>query len=149
MLVGVLTVSFSAAVPSAAAAQQISVYRGAIQYPDFSGRDSAYARYRTRITNDMRTGPNFAGRYAITEMGCGTGCRLVFISDVSTGRVYDFPYGGEEYYMMSLNYNVKSNFITAQWIDDETCVADDLTWNGVHFVSVNKRIVGDSSHCKD
>jgi len=147
MIIGLAGAIVGASASLPAVAQNIPVYRGAVQYPDFSGRDRAYANYRTRIVNEMRTGPNFAGRYAIVELGCGTGCSFVFVADVSTGRVYNFPYGGEEYYMMSLSYGVKSNYITAQWISDQNCVADDLMWNGTRFISQNRRVVGDSSRC--
>lgn len=132
-----------------ASAQQLTVYRGAVQYPDFSGIDKAYAMYRTRIVNEMRTGPNFAGRFTIIEIGCGTGCRFVILADLSSGRLYGFPYGGEEYYTLSLTYGVKSASITAKWVSDDRCLADDLQWNGVRFTSLNKRVIGGSSRCNE
>jgi hypothetical protein len=53
--------------------------------------DSRKARmFRTRLREDSRTGPNFAGRYALVVWGCGTGCAQVGVVDSKTGRVY-FP----------------------------------------------------------
>lgn len=128
-------------------AQDTHVYRGPIRFPDFKGRDHAYATYRTRIINEMRTGPNFAGRMAIIEVGCGAGCRFVFAADVPSGKVYEFPYGGEDYYMMDLKYGVKDRYVEAKWISDDKCVRDTLAWNGVRFLSTNKKIIGPSELC--
>ena len=63
--------------------------------PDFRGRDRAYAMLRTRIRDGAKAGPNFAGYLALVEIGCGAGRRVVRVVDVRTGRVLDFPLGGE------------------------------------------------------
>ena len=53
--------------------------------------DSRKARmFRTRLREDSRGGPNFAGRYAVVVWGCGTGCAQMGVVDSKTGRVY-FP----------------------------------------------------------
>ena len=46
--------------------------------------------YRTRLREDSRTGPNFAGHYTVVIWGCGTGCAQMAVVDSKTGRVY-FP----------------------------------------------------------
>lgn len=134
--------------PTRANAQETQVYRGAPRLPDFQGADRRFGTYRTRISNEMRTGPNFAWRYAVVEIGCGTSCRFVFVGDVSTGRVYAFPYGGEEFYMLNLRYNVKENYVTARWISDGVCMEDFLEWDGARFTSANKRVVGPRTICE-
>jgi hypothetical protein len=53
--------------------------------------DSRKARmFRTRLREDSRVGPNFAGRYTVVVWGCGTGCAQMGVVDSKTGRVY-FP----------------------------------------------------------
>lgn len=53
--------------------------------------DSRRARmFRTRLREDSRTGPNFAGRYTVVIWGCGTGCAQMGVVDSQTGSVY-FP----------------------------------------------------------
>lgn len=53
--------------------------------------DSRRARmFRTRLREDSRTGPNFAGHYTVVIWGCGTGCAQMGVVDSKTGRVY-FP----------------------------------------------------------
>lgn len=132
---------------STADAQQQQVYRAAPRLPDFQGQDRSFAAYRTRISDEMRSGPNFAWRYAIIEIGCGTSCRFAYVGDLATGRVYEFPYGGEEFYMLSLRYNVKDSFVIARWISDEACMEDYLEWDGARFSSLNLRVVGSREAC--
>jgi hypothetical protein len=53
--------------------------------------DSRKARmFRTRLREDSRGGPNFAGRYTVVVWGCGTGCAQMGVVDARNGRVY-FP----------------------------------------------------------
>ena len=53
--------------------------------------DSRMARmFRSRLREDSRGGPNFAGRYMVVIWGCGTGCAQMGVVDAVTGRVY-FP----------------------------------------------------------
>ncbi|MDT7806377.1 MAG: hypothetical protein QOJ70_190 [Acidobacteriota bacterium] len=53
--------------------------------------DSKKAReFRTRLREDSRGGPNFAGHYTVVVWGCGTGCAQMGVVDARTGRVY-FP----------------------------------------------------------
>ena len=64
------------------------VYRGR---PAPVRLDSRRARmFRTRLREDSRSGPNFAGRYTVVVWGCGTGCAQMGVVDAKTGRVY-FP----------------------------------------------------------
>ncbi len=102
------------------------VYRGTIHLPDFNGRDSQYARFKTKITNEMKTGPNFAGHYAIVTVGCGTSCNFSFVGDVATGQVFSFPYGGEEYYMLQLRYGVKDNSVSVKWVKTKYVILHNL-----------------------
>ncbi len=41
--------------------------------------------------------PDFAGHYAIIQIGCGIKCSFALVGGVTTGEVFDFPYGGETY----------------------------------------------------
>jgi hypothetical protein len=53
--------------------------------------DSRKARmFRTRLREDSRVGPNFAGHYTVVVWGCGTGCAQMGLVDARNGRVY-FP----------------------------------------------------------
>lgn len=120
-----------------------TVYPGPLRMPDFRGRDRDYATYRTRISEGIKAGPNFAGRYSLVQIGCGTGCRFVLLADVSTGKVYNFPLGGEEYLNLDLNYQLQSSMIIARW-EGQKCFQEYFIWKGERFTSLGKSEVGES-----
>jgi hypothetical protein len=64
------------------------VHRGAVAPVRLDSRKARM--FRTRLSEDSRGGPNFAGRYALVVWGCGTGCAQMGVVDSKTGRVY-FP----------------------------------------------------------
>lgn len=47
--------------------------------------------YRTTIRDAAKQGPNFAGRYAVAEWGCGSNCGGMAVIDEKTGNVYEGP----------------------------------------------------------
>jgi len=59
--------------------------------------------------------PNFAEKYVVVVDPCGTGCRVYSVGNVSTGRVIDFPLGGEEYGHLNLYFRLDSTSIIAVW----------------------------------
>jgi hypothetical protein len=124
------------------------VYQGQIRLPDFAGRDQKYATFRTRIGEGMKTGPDFAGHYAIIQIGCGTECTFAYVADVATGQVYGFPYGGEEYRQMQILRSAKSNLLSVLWISHGQCYRDSLTWNGASFTSNGRIDLGSSDFCE-
>lgn len=46
--------------------------------------------YRTSLRESLKGGVNFAGRYVVSVVGCGTGCIQAGIINAKTGAVY-FP----------------------------------------------------------
>jgi clan AA aspartic protease (TIGR02281 family) len=118
----------------------VAAYRDAPAMPDFDGRDREFKNYRTRIRNGIAEGSDFAGRYKVIQFGCGTGCSFVLLADVSTGRVYSFPHGGENEQMLRLEYRITSNLIRASWVpniqDMNTCAQEDLLWDNGRFTSL-------------
>jgi hypothetical protein len=103
-----------------------TVYRGEVQFPDFRGRDRDFSTFRTRIKDAMRDGANFAGKYRIVTIGCGTGCRFYYVADVSSGHVIGFPLAGEDYGHLDLFYKLDSSLVIAVWDDaPATCSGKD------------------------
>ncbi|MDR2220132.1 MAG: hypothetical protein LBE24_06080 [Methylobacillus sp.] len=52
-------------------------------------------RYKTNLGRawNEATEPNFAGHYfAVDSIGCGTGCRVTFVIEWNTGRIFKVPY---------------------------------------------------------
>ena len=117
-------------------------YRGHPVMPDFAGRDRAFRLYRTMIRSGMGEGPNFAGHFHIVQVGCGTGCSLVFVGDVARGQVHPFPLSGEAYQALTLDYQVRSRLVRAQWVpeapDWQHCLEEDFTFDGRSFTALAK-----------
>jgi hypothetical protein len=75
--------------------------RGAPQFDDYLARDTfpsppagvdlrsapGARRYRTRLTEGAKEGPNFAGHYTVVEWGCGSPCWQFAIIDARTGQI--------------------------------------------------------------
>jgi hypothetical protein len=98
--------------------------------PEFKGDDEWAGNFRTRIRDGIAGGVNYAGRYTIIEIGCGTSCRIAVMVDVSNGDVIRFPLGGEENYELEMTYTSESTLLKAVWKDEagdgyENCVKQD------------------------
>ena len=118
------------------------LYRGASTMPDFEERDRKFKDFRTRIRNGIKEGPNFAGRYKVIQFGCGTGCNFVLVADVSTGRVHNFPHGGEYDQELQLEYRLSSSLIRARWVPNmekmDSCLLEDFLLKDGDFLSLGR-----------
>lgn len=138
----VLTVAASAAqaVPSDFAAYPVVVSRTAHHAPDFV-RAPQFRELRTSIRNGARR-VNFAGHYALVMTGCGAGCRMVALVDLNSGRIGDFPLGGENNYLLDLQYRANSRLVRATWQTQDAspaCVHEDLVLTGARFQRLPER----------
>ncbi len=118
------------------------VISGSITLPDFQGRDRWARMFRTRISDAVSAGPNFAGHFTVVEIGCGMSCRLAYVVDAASGQVFRFPYGGEEQSELGLIYASDSRLLRATWkapywedVDKffDKCISQDLLWSGKDF----------------
>jgi hypothetical protein len=114
---------------------------------DFRNRDHEFASFRTRIKVGVQQGVNFAGHYSLIQFGCGTGCTQVLVTDVSTGKVYSFPRGGDDNMYLELNFAPKSSLIVARWFGGERCAEEMFVWRNERFDQIGKRDVGDEDAC--
>jgi hypothetical protein len=46
--------------------------------------------FRTQIDEAVAAGPNFAGKYAVAQWGCGTGCQGHAVVNVESGKIVAF-----------------------------------------------------------
>lgn len=64
------------------------MYRGRLSPLDEA--DNADARaYKTALNEGLKEELNFAGKYTVVTIGCGTGCQTHYVVDRETGRVLD------------------------------------------------------------
>ena len=64
------------------------MYSGAFAPLDESSHPDA-STFRTAIRKALQDGVNFAGKYTVVSVGCGTGCQQHFVVDRETGEVLD------------------------------------------------------------
>jgi hypothetical protein len=67
--------------------------------------------------------------------------------DVRTGRVLDFPLGGEDNLSLVLRYRPDSRLIVAYWVNEGVCRREDLVWTGSGFERGTARELGDAEVC--
>ncbi|WFU50733.1 hypothetical protein [Sinorhizobium terangae] len=125
------------------------IYSGPINAPDFTDRDSSYRSFQTRIADGMANGPNFAGEFAVIQIGCGTGCSIAFVASVRTGEVFRLPLGGEDNMYLSLEYQLDSRLMIAQWAENEAsnCYVEFLGFKDGEWTQLLKHEVGSSEQC--
>lgn len=117
--------------------------RGAVAFSDYrvdlpakvynaqelTGLDATAATYRTRLQHELQQGPNFAGILRVVEIGCGTGCRFLYLIDVASGQVAEAPYGGEEQLGLIALYAPDSQLLRLSWVEGEgACRTNDLVF---------------------
>jgi hypothetical protein len=69
---------------------RVAVRRGRVAPLDVNSHRLARL-YRTLLSRQQRDeGVNFAGRYTLASVGCGTGCSITAVIDARTGRAH-FP----------------------------------------------------------
>jgi hypothetical protein len=66
------------------------LYTGAIATVDYSGNLSQAVNFKTAIDEAVAAGPNFAGKYAVAQWGCGTGCQGHAVVNVESGKIIAF-----------------------------------------------------------
>jgi hypothetical protein len=99
--------------------------------------------FRTRILDAAEKGPNFAGRYAVAQWGCGSGCLSMALVDETTGKVFSAPFetltmpmvsGENAHEFQGLVYQLKSRlFIADGCQEDKTCATYYYEWKNDKF----------------
>lgn len=123
-----------------------TAFKGRTRLPDFKKRDRDFNMYRTRIRDGMRQGPNFAGRYSLIQIGCGTGCSFVIVGDNKTGQPSNFPRGGEDNLYLQLKFSLNSRLLATQWFGDR-CYREFFEFDGQTWRTISKTDIGSQETC--
>lgn len=113
-------------------------YSGKLQLPDFKGRDSAFADFKTRIKDAMKAGVTFAAEFSVMQAGCGAGCSFVVVANNRTGKLYRFPRGGEYNQALTLQFTPDSNLMLVRWATDpswQSCVFESLVFDNGKWIA--------------
>lgn len=62
-----------------------SLYKGKTSKPIITKENR---QFRTRIRESAKQKVNFAGKYILIRIGCGTSCEIFYFLDAVTGKVY-------------------------------------------------------------
>ena len=123
----------------------VQQYTGPRRQPSFTGQNRQYSRFQTEIRRGFASNPLFAGNFVLIGIGCGTGCMFAYVGDVATGRIFDFPLGGEEHYMLQYETRPDSRLVKVTWNlmsnGRAQCVKEELVLKGGSF---ERRQVGTS-----
>lgn len=105
--------------------------------PIFEGRA---ARYRSRIAEAWDGRVNFARRFTIIGIGCGTRCVLYFVGDYQSGRIYELGMGGEDHLALRLKFNPESDIILARWEEEYSCVSQSFRWVDNRLSAASRKV---------
>ncbi|SFF42295.1 hypothetical protein SAMN05216566_11278 [Aureimonas phyllosphaerae] len=150
---GTSSQSGSAEVPYRFAGFQAQVPKAtSTKFPDFQRREKDFSSFRTRIREGMKAGPNLAGHYSVTVIGCGTACVFAVVGDNKTGRLVRFPRGGEDNMYLGIHHRIDSSLVVAQWVDPSDgnkCKREYFNFTGDKFDLLDTLEVGSENVCLD
>jgi len=103
--------------------------QGPARSPNSRDGEGPVDLFRGEILHRVAQGVNFAGHFSLVITGCGTGCRVAYLVDLITGDIRSFPYGGEAYFEMELDFRADSRLLRTLWVDPDqtaTCIQRDM-----------------------
>lgn len=72
-------------------AKERELYTGEVSKVDYENTPlTQAANFKTAINEAVEAGPNFAGKYAVAQWGCGTGCQGHAVVNVESGKIIAF-----------------------------------------------------------
>lgn len=85
----------------------VEYYKGEpapVQYADFAGA----VEFKSAIEESIKEGANFAGKYRVTEWGCGTACQNIAVINLKTGHIVAFGLLSS----LGADYSLDKTFLT-------------------------------------
>jgi hypothetical protein len=129
------------------AAYPAEAYGGPRRMPDFDGAARRFRTYRTALGEGAAQGPNFAGKYALVQIGCGAGCNQTYLIDVSTGAVAELHFADET--AVEIDNRPDSALLKARWFvspsDPQgqwTCHFENYVWRNTQLTSLGNAVAG-------
>ena len=113
--------------------------------PNFYGAQSAFREYRTALGDGAKQGPNFAGQYALVQIGCGAGCNATYQIDLATGGIREIHFADET--AVEIENHASSALLKARWfiapVDPSgkfKCHFENYVWRNDQLTSVAQAI---------
>ncbi len=93
------------------------IFKGPLAAIDFKSapKDSVLnpVQFKTRLTEGIKEGPNFAGHYTVISWGCGTSCQINAIVDGQTGKIITMNLETQ----LGVDFRKNSNLLVANPMD--------------------------------
>lgn len=94
------------------AAYPAEAYAGERHMPDFNGAQRGFRVYRTLLSQGAAQGPNFAGQFALVQIGCGAGCNATYQINLATGGITEITFARS---VVDIQNRVDSALLKARW----------------------------------
>jgi hypothetical protein len=105
-----------------------SAFLGEPAKPDLNSSPIGYL-FKTRLTEDAKSGPNFAGHYTIVLWGCGTECLHIAVVDAYDGNIYNIPFESDS----DVDFRIDSRLIIVNPIFDNAQPGYDINYRSHEF----------------
>ena len=98
-------------------------------------------QFRTALREGLKQGINFAGRYTIVTVGCGTACQVHYVVDRSNGKVLDKLQGsaGASYSPDSRLFVLNPPDSTQNYAECQDCAPQAYMFENNRFVRLDQR----------
>ena len=97
--------------------------------------------YRTALVEGLKGGVNFAGRYTVVTVDCGTSCQLHYVVDRETGKVLDKlqSSAGAKYTSESTLFIINPPDSSNAYGECQDCVPEAYVYENGHFRRLPER----------
>ncbi|MEJ8803784.1 hypothetical protein [Pontibacter sp. H249] len=116
-----------------------NMYRGRLAPLDEKSHTDA-ATYRTALREGMKQGVNFAGKYTVVTIGCGTSCQRHYVINRENGKILD-----EMQSSVGAKYNANSHLFivnppdsTINYQECSNCTPEAYTFENGKFRKVSQ-----------
>ncbi len=112
-------------------------------------------RFKTMLSQELKRGPDFAGKYRIVRIGCGSGCVGLAVLDCEVGTAYDakmtVEQSNKELFNLGerIEYRKDSRLLVLRGCineEKERCGVSQFEWVGDGLKQVSFTPTGTSSH---
>lgn len=119
------------------------IYHGPTVPPDPNGFHMTDPYWAPLIKAALARRIQFAGKFIVVNIHCGTGCDNFVFVDKSSGRTMLFPLHGANAYWLRLSYRRNSALVRARWLviteDPSQCWHAAFVLQGGQFTELHRR----------
>ncbi len=152
MIMALLLTAHAFAAGTAPAFEKYSALTGSGQMTTKLQQDSKFARkFKSLLSQVLNQGPDFAGKFRIVRIGCGSGCVGIGVLDCEKGQAFDSKMNVEQYgediikLGDNIEYRKDSRLLILRGCINEDmarCGVSQFEWVGNKFVKLSFEKVG-------